>query len=436
MRHDLTVYLRGAFRGTTLVYGVGIFLAFAVQVLLARMLGSSSYGDYYYVLAWVMALLVAAKAGLDGVIQRFMPAYLARREWERLAGLISWSSWRATIAACGIAAAVALIVSVSDGIPGDAKLTFYLGCAVLPVLAYVYLRSAMLKSLQHVVLALLPEAVIAPMVLSVAIGIFWLMSDSQVGAAHAMLATLAGLMVSAVLGRYLLLQRMPAELSQVSRAREPKVWGASARSMMLITGSHMLLNNADAIMLGLLADATSVGIYAVAAKVSVLVYFPLTIANAAVAPLIPRFHAQSDHAQLQQVLDQSMRLVTLLAVFLACVLCIGGHGLLSLFGRDFVAGYTALIILVVGGLINAVAGPSANLLSFTGSERFVSRVMIVTLGINIILNLLFIPRWGIEGAALATVISMMTWNLVTYVVSRRRLGVNPNGWLSSILGIR
>jgi O-antigen/teichoic acid export membrane protein len=85
------------------------------------------------------------------------------------------------------------------------------------------------------------------------------------------------------------------------------------------------------------------------------------------------------------------------------------------------------VILAAGGLVNALAGPSANLLSLTGSERYVSRVMLAVTGLNIMLNLMFIPRWGVEGAALATAISMVAWNVVMFVTVRRRLGLEPNG---------
>ena len=124
-----------------------------------------------------------------------------------------------------------------------------------------------------------------------------------------------------------------------------------------------------------------------------------------------------------------MKLVTGVSLAVFCLVLVMGEQLLSIFGPDFKDGYTALVILGVGGLVNALAGPVANLLALTGSENFVSRVMMATMALNFVLNLSLIPLWGVEGAALATAISMVTWNLVMFVASRRRLGLNPNGFL-------
>lgn len=429
MKKELRHYLGRAFGGTFVVYGAGVALAFASQVLLTRLLGADQYGNYYFVLAWVMALLIVAKLGLDSALLRFVPAYLARQQWGLLKGVLRWSASKAAWASLLSAGLLAVVVSSIPGIGSGLAQTFYLGCVVLLLLVYVYLRSALLRSLKHVVLALLPEAVIAPLVLGVSITLFWWLVDSDLNSVHAMAATLAGLIVSAFVGRLLLASRLPGQLQQAPALNDSETWLRSTRSMMLIGGAHVLLNNTDSIMLGLLRDAHSVGVYAVAAKSAILVSFPLTIANTTIAPLISRFHSTDDHAQLQQALDHSMRLVSLASasVFLAVLLF--GREFLSIFGPEFVEAYVALVILSGGALVNALAGPSANLLSLTGSEGYVSRVMLTVTGLNIVMNLVFIPPWGIEGAAAATAISMVAWNLLMYITVRRRLGLQPNGML-------
>jgi len=429
MQKGLSDYLGRAFSGTFMVYGAGVALAFAVQVLLTRLLGAAEYGDYYFVLAWLMALLIVAKFGLDSALLRFVPAYIAQQQWGMLRGIVRWSARRAALASLTTAVALALTVSLLPDIGSRLAVTFYLGSAALPILVYIYLRSALLRSLRHVVLALLPEAVIAPLVLALAIVVYWSWAAPVLTSADAMAATLVGLLVSAAVGRQLLLRRLPAQLLQTPAQTDARTWLTSTRSMLLITGAHVLLANTDAIMLGMLKDPASVGIYAVAAKCAILVSFPLTIANTTIAPLIPQFHASDDHAQLQQALDHSMRLVSLAALCAFGVLLLAASPLLSMFGEEFVAGNVALWILGFSALINALAGPVANLLSLTGSERYVSRVMIGTMLLNVTLNLLLIPRWGIEGAAVATGLSMMTWNVLMFVASRKRLGLNPNGWI-------
>ena len=432
MHGSLSNYLQRTLGGVSVVYGAGVGLGFAAQVLLTRLLGVAEYGNYYFVFAWLMALLVLAKFGLDSTLLRFVPAYMAQQKWGLMRGIMRWSAQRAGLAALGTSIILGFIVIWQDDMHPSLAQTFYIGCLMIPVLAYMYLRAALLRSLKHVVLALLPEAVIAPVVLGMTILLIASIFNSTLTSVHAMTATLVGFVFSTGVGHRLLKMRLPGLLLEHPHSLDSHIWFHSARSMLLITGAHALLNNTDAIMLGLLEDARSVGIYAVAAKCAILVSFPLTITNSTIAPLISQFHATKDHSQLQHALDHSMRLVNLASVAAFAGIVLFGEWFLAVFGDDFRSGIAALRILAFGALVNALAGPVANLLSLTGSEDYVSRVMVATTLLNIVLNLVLIPIWGIEGAASATAASMVIWNFLMYGAARKRLGVTPNRLLSRL----
>ena len=56
---------------------------------------------------------------------------------------------------------------------------------------------------------------------------------------------------------------------------------------------------------------------------------------------------------------------------------------------------------------------------FNITSTIIMSVMVV------VLNLLMIPVWGIEGAALASFISMFIYNLIKYLYVKKRLGFDP-----------
>jgi O-antigen/teichoic acid export membrane protein len=101
-----------------------------------------------------------------------------------------------------------------------------------------------------------------------------------------------------------------------------------------------------------------------------------------------------------------------------------GHYFLNIFGQDFVDGKGALIILSVGRLLNVAFGSVGAIMIMTGHEREAAFGVGVSAVANVMLNATLIPKWGINGAALATTISLILWNvtLCTYVF--RRLGIN------------
>jgi O-antigen/teichoic acid export membrane protein len=65
----------------------------------------------------------------------------------------------------------------------------------------------------------------------------------------------------------------------------------------------------------------------------------------------------------------------------------------------------------------------------TGHERFVMIATAISTTLNIVLNLVLIPRWNLVGAATATATSMILWNLLLVIGAHRSLGIN-----STILG--
>lgn len=103
-----------------------------------------------------------------------------------------------------------------------------------------------------------------------------------------------------------------------------------------------------------------------------------------------------------------------------------GQSFLSFFGSEFTSGSTALSILVFGQLVNAAAGSVGLLLVMTAHEREAAIGMGVGLSLNVLLNTLLIPLWGIEGAAGASATSMIVWNLWLAVRVHRRLGLDPS----------
>ena len=65
-------------------------------------------------------------------------------------------------------------------------------------------------------------------------------------------------------------------------------------------------------------------------------------------------------------------------------------------------------------------------MTMTGLERQAAKIMGVVVALNLLLNGVLIPQFGIAGAALATAASMATWNLAMLVTVWRRRRLNPS----------
>jgi O-antigen/teichoic acid export membrane protein len=109
----------------------------------------------------------------------------------------------------------------------------------------------------------------------------------------------------------------------------------------------------------------------------------------------------------------------------ACGLLIFGSEFLFLFGKKFIYGKLALSILIFGQLVNSAAGIAGTILVMCGLEKKAAIGLLFGVSSNIIMNIIFIPIWKINGAALATSASTIIWvSMLAYYVNKS-LGINP-----------
>jgi len=74
--------------------------------------------------------------------------------------------------------------------------------------------------------------------------------------------------------------------------------------------------------------------------------------------------------------------------------------------------------------VNAATGSVGNLLTMSGHERDAARGFVFAAVLNLVLNVLLIPAYGIVGAAVAAAISLISWNLILAALVYRRLGIH------------
>ena len=82
-------------------------------------------------------------------------------------------------------------------------------------------------------------------------------------------------------------------------------------------------------------------------------------------------------------------------------------------------------LLLVGQLVNVLSGSVGMLLSMTGRHYFASLMVTACALLNVLLNYLLIPRFGMTGAALATVVTMILWNVAFVFRVRSVLDIRP-----------
>lgn len=402
-------------------------LGFLLAILLARTLGPEGYGVYAFVIAIISLLAIPTQLGLPQLVVRETAKAQAAEAWGLMSGLWRWSTlavWLFT--AVVLALAFVGLLLFGDRLDALTRTTFITGLLLVPLIALGNLRGAALRGLSHVVAGQLPETVFRPGILIALCLIVILVSSSQtLSAATAMGLHALAAAIAFSLGAWLLWRARPIELAShpapVYAARE---WTASAWPLALTSGLFAVNAQLGVLLLVLFEASEAVGIYKVATAVATLIPFGLSAVNLVVMPYFARLHAQGDRARLQKLVTLSARAILALALPVTLVFVFFGKPLLTLaFGPDYGVGHKALAILAIGQMVNAGMGSVGVLLNMTGHERDTLRGVAVAAVTNILFGLVLIPAFGLEGAAVATAVTLVIWNLLLRRAVWRRIQI-------------
>jgi O-antigen/teichoic acid export membrane protein len=190
----------------------------------------------------------------------------------------------------------------------------------------------------------------------------------------------------------------------------------------------MLVNTkADMVMLGLLSHPEIAGTYKVALSFAGVVGLSLTSGNLYLSPRVSALHETGMKNELQSLLNKFSTWTFFIALVASIIfLLVGEYTLEMLFGGDYSNSYRVLCILIIGQLINAFFGPVGMVLSMTGNQGFAARIAGVAAAINVLMNLIMIPKFGGEGAAISTAITLFIWNSLMYRFVTKKLNLDPS----------
>jgi O-antigen/teichoic acid export membrane protein len=405
---------------------VGAALTYASTVFLARWLGAFSFGIYAYVFVIVTLLGLAFSMGFNSSALRFVPDYLARKRWRRLNGFLAQSYGVVMgVSALGALAGAGLVLAFREAIEPYYVTPLLVGMACVPVWTLLNQGEVMARAFGWVHLAYVPGYVVRPFLLMALVGSVVLFGGTP-DAVAALWAVIGACTVAALGQSLLVFSGIRRRVTALKPRFHQRRWFAVSLGFLMIDGFRMLLDNTDVLLIGRLLDPHSVAVYFAAARSAGLVSFVSFSMIALAVPKFAEIHATGTRAELQTFVSGVVRLMFWPTLLTAIALALVGPLVLSLFGRDFEAGYPTMLVILAGLVLRSATLPVEYLLNVTGHHVDTLRVYALAALANIGLSLLLIPAFGIVGAALATYAAMLAGNLWLYFLVRERLGVRAS----------
>lgn len=231
------------------------------------------------------------------------------------------------------------------------------------------------------------------------------------GALAAAGAWLAGYILSAFVAFYFLERKIgPVFLSESDAKLQRKKLLKYSYPLLFSGMIASVLGWTDTAFLGYFMSESSVGIYNAALPTAALIMIPYQLFSNLALPTLSEANLKGDKelADLLKTLTRWTFYVSFPAFIV--MFLFSEQALQILFGSQYTSGATALIILAFSNLFGSAVGHLDQVIKAISETNILLKNTLANLGLNIVLNILLIPQFGLMGAAIATASSTVFVN--------------------------
>ncbi len=405
----------------------GLAIGLATSIILARTLGPELFGQYAFLLTAAELLTILVLFGTPALILREVATGTSTGSFGKVRGLLSWTCKSTCLLSIPvlIGAMVLLFFWQKGQTPSVAFSVLFVSVSFILIDARIRQGVNVIQGLNKVlasqVLSILTSP---PFFLAVLVGLYFFSPGSI-----SLLLILSLLLFSRIFALLIIerkkKQYLPWEVLLSKPEYHTSQWLHSALPLLLV-GSLLIINTRiDIIMLGYLREAGDVGLYRVAQRGGQYMLFGIMSIDSIINPLAARAMALNQKEHLQKVVSKSIWLALIFTLPLLGVYIFFGQDLINfVYGQDFNASWQPLIILSCGYLSLIILGRGGVILTMSHFERDTAKAIGIGAGANIILNLLLIPHFGINGAAMGTALAVTIRMVMEALFAYQKTGIN------------
>lgn len=388
---------------STIARFVGVGLNFAVAILIARLLPKHEAGMVFMLMTLVTGVSLFSRLGLEQWIVRDI-ARLPEQSAHTPAHYLH-SAYRLTLISSilFLLAWIVLAPFFNQWLFDGQMNVLYLMIAGTGILTFnlVMTNSAFLKAIRHTSSSLLVQNTLPAVALLVLIGILWSTFAQQ---QFYVLIYTASLLLAGLVSFFWLKPWLKTLVRRSSHTVPMEQLLKQSLPLAPVSMSAFMMLWADTFMTGLLLTNDQVALFSTAARLSFISLFFLGALDATIYPRLLKI--QRNHPQqLKAFFWKSTFLVMGLLSTVTLALWLARDYMLLAFGAEYVAAGTVLALLLLGQMIRAFSLTFSFMFIMQEQVRFLNMLLVTALIVNIICHTVLIPLYGINGAAMATLIA-------------------------------
>ena len=400
-------------------------LGYITTIVITRTVGPAVFGIFNLANTITSMTQIFSNAGLGQGLLRFVAFYKGRADIPRLKGAIIFST-RVSLFLSLLFGAVMFylsdLIAVRFFHNPDVGFAIRILMISLPFLTLgdLWLRS--IQSLQIIKYQVYTQKIYQPIAKLISLVVLFLLGLKLSGI---LAASIISVLVGFSFSFYYLLKIFPIHKKLPAPVYEKKEIINFSLPLSLTQFLDFIILSINILMLGYFKTAADVGIYAAVAKLGGLVVLPLVSFNNIFAPMISEFYSRNEMNKLEDLFKIVTKWIFTLSLPVFLIFILFARPIMGIFGQSFVIGTAALIIFGAGQLINAGTGSVGIILTMTGRPKINLLNSIALCVLNIILNYLLIPQYGIIGAAFATGLSIAIINVLRLAEVYYFLRIHP-----------
>ncbi len=187
----------------------------------------------------------------------------------------------------------------------------------------------------------------------------------------------------------------------------------------------MTLGNIDMLMVGGMTNLAQTAVYAVSLYLATMIKIPSKALMKISQPLIAEAQYKKDMKTISEIYTKSSITQMLVGGVIFIIIGVNLSHVYQFLPEEYHAGAYVFLFIGLAKMIDMTAGLNAAIIRTSNWYRFDLYATLLLVLLTIITNLIFIPIFGITGAAMATALSVLVHNVVYVIYVQVRLGIHP-----------
>ncbi len=197
-------------------------------------------------------------------------------------------------------------------------------------------------------------------------------------------------------------------------------------SLIIIAGSiATLILDIDKFMIGEMLMIEEVAYYSVAVFIGTVIAVPQRAMHQIMSPLTAQFLNNNKKTELKDLYKRSSLNLFVISGFIFLLIVLNINELYAIIPEKFSEGLFVVFLISVAKLYDNLLGNNNAILFNSDYYRVVLFFGVLLVVLTVILNIIFIPLYGINGSALATFLAILIYNTIKVVFVKRKFNMLP-----------